>query len=161
MGNELPKDELFAAKSCELGKNSKGGDHVKYSMQPEAAVGLALSILREVAGVEGSTTIADIETKVSSVTDAVIASREQDFDVAKLEQLKARKSFKNPRGVRLDIHMTEKATNDGRVFLSGIMFSKGIQEFGSTPKPGAPNRSASAQTSSATKQAVDRLRRPQ
>lgn len=36
----------------------------------------------------------------------------------------------NERGIRLDVHVNEKESADGRSFLSAIMFVKGIQEFG-------------------------------
>lgn len=50
------------------------------------------------------------------------------------------KNNNNERGIRLDVHVNEKESEDGRAFLSAIMFVKGIQEFGKGPRPGAkPN----------------------
>ena len=45
------------------------------------------------------------------------------------------KDKNNERGVRLDVHVNEKESADGRSFLSAIMFVKGIQEFGANRKP--------------------------
>lgn len=50
------------------------------------------------------------------------------------------------RGVNLDIHITERSTNDGsRNFLSGIAFIRGIQEFGAGKQQQAvPQKQSSA-----------------
>lgn len=65
------------------------------------------------------------------------------------------------RGIRLDVHVSDKSSEDGRQFKSAIAFVKGIQEFGApktqgsyaaTPKPGAV-------VSSTTKSAIDALKR--
>jgi len=175
--NDRPKDPLFSAKSAKMGQNSKGGDRIEFSMYPEVAVSLAIQLIQEVATVTPETTISEIAALVESTNVAIAATREMDKDVAKLEQLKARKSFYNPRGAKLDIHLTNKPTNDGREFLSGILFSKGIQEFGSQPRPdssasapsarpsggstaGAKPVSGGSGTFNAAKAAVDKLRRP-
>ncbi len=47
--------------------------------------------------------------------------------------------LENPRGVKLDVHLTTPTTSDGRTFDSGFAFIKGIQEFGSyDSRPAAP-----------------------
>ena len=49
----------------------------------------------------------------------------------------------NERGIRLDVHVNEKESADGRSFLSAIAFVKGIQEFGRSMGGGAKSSSPS------------------
>jgi hypothetical protein len=56
-------------------------------------------------------------------------SMAQEQVAALIEALTAQAD--NERGVKLDVHVNEKTTNDGsRSFLSGFAFVKPIQEFG-------------------------------
>ncbi len=38
--------------------------------------------------------------------------------------------LENPRGVKLDLHVSKKESQDGRAFDSAIVFVKGVQEMG-------------------------------
>lgn len=76
--------------------------------------------------------------KNSKGGDRFELSMAQDQVAALIETLTTLQG--NERGVTLDIHVTEKTTNDGsRTFLSGFSFVKAIQEFGSSRRGSGTN----------------------
>jgi hypothetical protein len=105
------KDPMIKFKSVNVGKNSKGGDHIKLSLSAE----------------------------------------ETDFLI---EQLQASKT---ERGARLDVHISDKTTQDGaREFKSGIAFVRGIQEYGS-PKGSSERKPAASAGNTAMRERVQSL----
>lgn len=78
--------------------------------------------------------------KDSKNNDRVQLSMTQETAHVLYETLGA--ELENPRGVKLDIHLTKPTTQDGRQFDSGYAFIKGIQEFGAGGFAGAGNKAA-------------------
>lgn len=71
-------------------------------------------------------------SKGGSRTQLSLSQEEVNYLV---EQLQA---VTTERGAKFDIHTSEKATDDGRTFLSSIAFVKGIQEYGAPKGSSAP-----------------------
>lgn len=65
----------------------------------------------------------------------------QEQALALIEVLQA--NIENPRGVKLDLHISKKESQDGRAFDSAIMFVKAVQEA-STVRPGGGFQKAPA-----------------
>jgi hypothetical protein len=63
------------------------------------------------------------------------------------------------RGIRLDIHVSDKESEGGRAFKSGICFVKGIQEFGAATNTSvASPRKPAANVVSSTEEAIKKLK---
>lgn len=113
---------------------------------------------KEADPIFGLKSVAEKASGAKSLTNGkrVTLSLSQETTEQLIQQLTALKG--NERGTKIDVHYGTKQTEEGRTFLGGFFFVRGIQEFGAAATAGKfVPKAAGAETKAAAAAEAKRL----